>query len=178
MKIFILLFGLVFINHLHSQERPDGVPAHMYFRKESCIMIYNSILIEKIASHGEIQLLVVYPGNQNSNYIYTAVVKFIENGVVYYRKTSGNEKSVKLDWKIINGKDFNDFFGKLTKFGETAINSPSPQNSLLDKAGEISEECYVFCGPPWFFTVFRLYNPIKNTKCGEMWNEIKVLSGQ
>lgn len=174
LSIFLIL---VFCNNLKAQECPDAVPAHVFFRKHGAMSYYNDNVIPALGKQGEIQVLVVFPGAQTAHYRYYCVIKVEKAGIISYKKAIGNERVKQLKWENLDAEKFNEFFSRAKKFTQSAVNLPSPQNSHLEKAGQVNNKCYLFCGPPWFFTVCYMFNPIKDTKCGEMWNEVRKYAG-
>jgi hypothetical protein len=178
-KMVIILSFLILVSHnnLSAQECPDAVPAHIFFRKESAITYYNTNLIPKLEQQGEIQILVVFPGLQTSHYDFYCVVKVVNKGAISYKKAIGNNREKDFKWEDLEAQKFDEFFTRAKKFTQSAVNLPSPQNSNLEKAGVPNNDCYLFCGPPWFFTICYIFNPIKDTKCGEMWNEVRKHAG-
>lgn len=176
--LFILsILTLISSNHVSAQECPDAVPASEFFDKHGAMSYYNENVIPVLEKQGEIQFLVFFPGEQAAQYNFYCVIKVVNNGIISYKKAIGSDRVKHWEWEKLDAKKFDDFFTRARKFTQSAVNLPSPQNSHLEKAGQVNNECYIFCGPPWFFTVCSLFNPIKDTKCGEMWNEVRKYAG-
>lgn len=176
--LFILsILTLISSNHVSAQECPDAVPAYFFFRPENEMLHYNKTLIPKLEPNGEIQVLVVFPGTQTSRYNFFCVVKIIKNDVISYQKTIGSNLDKTFTWEDLETKKFEEFFARVRKFTESALNVPIHQNRHLEKAGVPNNQCYIFCGPPLWFTVCSLFNPIKDTNCGKMWKEVSKYAG-
>ena len=173
-SIFLMLF---LCNNLNAQECPDAVPAYRFFKKHGAMSYYNENVIPMLEKEGEIQFLVIFPGEQSAHYKFYCVIKVVEKGIISYKKAIGSDSVKKLEWENLDAEKFDDFFTRAKKFTQSAVNLPSPQNSHLEIAGRANNECFLFCGPPWFFTVCHIFNPIKDTKCGNMWNEVRKYAG-